>query len=32
MIPTWKTEEKDIKSQKVGKMAKNRVYAPPDTP
>ena len=28
----WKTEEKDTKSQKIGKMAKNRVYMLPDRP
>jgi len=32
MIPTWKTEERDKKSQKIGKMAQNRVYGPPETP
>ena len=32
MIPTWKTEERDKKSQKIGKKAQNRVYVPPDIP
>ena len=30
MIALRKTEEKDKKSQKIGKMAQNRVYVPPD--
>ena len=32
MIPMWKTKENDKKSHKIGKMAQNRVYVPPDTP
>ena len=32
MIPKWKTEEKDKKSQKHVKMAKNSVFVPADTP
>ena len=32
MIPKWKSEEKDKKSQKHVKMAKNSVFIPPDTP
>jgi len=32
MIALRKTEEKDKKSQKIGKMAQNRVYVPPDRP
>ena len=26
----WKTKEKDTKSQKIRKMAQNRVYIPPE--
>ena len=32
MISMRKTEEKGKKSQKIGKMAQNRVYVPPETP
>ena len=32
MNPTWKTEENDKKSQKIGKNGSNRVYGPPETP
>ena len=28
----WKTEEKDKISQKIGIIAQNKVYIPPDTP
>ena len=30
MIPTWKTDEKDKKSQKIGKNGYKRVYVPPN--
>ena len=32
MIPMWKTEEKDKKSQKIGKTGSKKVYVPPDRP
>ena len=32
MTPMWKTEEKDIKSQKIGKTGSKRVYVPHDGP
>ena len=32
MIPVWKTEEKDKKSQKYAKIAQNGDFVPPDNP
>ena len=32
MIPMYKTEEKDKKSQKKAKMAQYGVFVPPDPP